>query len=133
MIISLESFFVKRTFFLWKFRFCPETVFVQCCHQQDATFCKSQIVLPGYQLASISVTHIPCDLGSSQRTYSGFISSIDIFKSIHKIYWENEFIYFSGYPFIIAGQKWLDPHHDKDRNIRSKEKQKENKNIASVS
>ena len=28
---------------------------------------------------------------------------------------------FSGYPFIIAGQKWLNCHHGKNRNIRSKD------------
>ena len=58
------------------------------------------------------------------RNYSRFISSIDIFQSSQKIYWENKFIRFSGYPFIIAGQKWLNSHHGKDRNIRSKEKRK---------
>lgn len=73
-----------------------------------------------------------CLFGFGQN-YSGFISYVDIFKNNHKIYWENEFIRLPGYPFLIAGQKWLDCHHRKDRNIRSKEKQKENKSIASVS
>ena len=38
---------------------------------------------------------------------------------------------FPDYPFLIANQKWFDCH-GKDRNIRSKEKQNENKNIVSV-
>ena len=63
------------------------------------------------------------------RTLSGFIFSIDIFRSNHKICWQNKFLSFSGYRFMIAGQKWLDcRHHGKDRNVRSKEKQREVKN-----
>ena len=46
---------------------------------------------------------------------------------------EKQIYTFFGLQLIIAGQKWLDRHHGKDRNVTSKEKQKEIKNTTSVS
>ena len=60
------------------------------------------------------------------------LSNLDFRKKRHEIYWSDEYLPFTGVPFVLVGTKILDCHHGKDRNVKLKERNKKNHEVAWV-
>ena len=60
------------------------------------------------------------------------LSNLDFRKKRHKIYWSDEYLPFTGVPFVLVGTKILDCHHGKDRNVKLKERNKKNHEVGWV-
>ena len=50
------------------------------------------------------------------------IISTDPSAKPHRVLWKDDYIPFSGVPFFVLGEKLLECHHGKDRNVGAKRK-----------
>ena len=57
------------------------------------------------------------------------LSNLDFHKKRHKIYWSDEYLPFTGVPFVLTGTKILDCHYGKDRKVRLKERNKKKNEV----